>query len=608
ASGSDQVFAIDVDSRAILQTMPVFRRPRGIVWKTDGSRAWVTHLLVPDGEFSGRLTTVFPATWTTAAITLAQVFHLTFGGYPHAMQGAALGPNDLLWIPSGFINTSAGQLVGNPLTPLNTFHACIRPVNIATSTDMGLNTYFLSEGTSPALGFPGPGATPVGGPIAVVFKGPDAFVANLHSDDVTVLDDDILSPVEQTVIPVGNAPIGLARHPTIARVYVANWLSRDVSVLNAVSNTVVTTVPATGSEPLSAASLNGKRFFFKSRGPMSLDGRGACASCHVFGTTDGRDWDLSQFGKHIRSTPDNRGIRFTGAHDWTADKDEMQDHNFGILEFTGGVGLLPGGGNPPLGPPNAGLNQDMDDIGAYMETLRHRTETPYLLPGGIQTANADSGEVLFHDPVVGCANCHTGPFYTDSVLQQPFVKHDVGTADPGDSDAAAGLDTPSLVGAWDTAPYLHTANARTLRQVMTTFNPNDEHGTTSHLSTQQIDFIAEFINSIGWPDGVLPTDASASVGRDLASALEQVFPNPFHDRTSLRFSLERSPTAVRIDVFDVQGRRVRALLDRTMTRGTHLVGWDSRDDRGRLVATGAYFARLRVDGKDAGGKKMIVVH
>ena len=76
----------------------------------------------------------------------------------------------------------------------------------------------------------------------------------------------------------------------------------------------------------------------------------------------------------------------------------------------------------------------------------------------------------------------------------------------------------------------------------------------------------------------------------------------------LVISLDRSPTAVRIDVFDVQGRRVRTLLDRTMTRGTHIVGWDSRDDRGRLVAAGAYFARLTVDGQDAGGKKLVVLH
>jgi YVTN family beta-propeller protein len=609
ATGSDEVFAVDVATRTVIQTFSVFRRPRGVAWLTNGTRAYVTHLLTPDSEFFGRLTTVFPATWTTAPILVQQVFHPTYGGYPSTMQGAALAPGDqYLWLPNNFINTTAGALGSNDLTPTNIFHAVIRPINVVNSQDLNLNTYYLSEGTSPALGFPGPGATPVGGPIAVAFKGLDAFVVNLHSDNVTVLNTDIFNPIEKSVVAVGNAPIGIAMHPTIARGYVANWLSREVTVLNSFLHNVVTTVPTTAAEVLSASVLNGKQLFFTSRDEMSLDGRGACASCHVFGTHDSRDWDLSQFGKWIRSTPDTRGIKFTGPHDWTADKDEMQDHNFGILDFTGGVGLLPGGGNPPLGAPNAGLSQDMDDIGAFMETLLHREDTPYLLPGGVQTANADSGEVLFHDPVVGCATCHSGPFYTDSRLSQnPFVKHIVGTPDTADADAAAGFDTPSLVGVWDTGPYLHHANASTVQQVMTTFNPNDEHGTTSHLDSNQIDFIAEFVNSIGWPDSATVTD-TPEIARDPANALNGVFPNPFQDRTSVRFSVERSPSAVRIDVFDVQGRRVRTLLDRPMTRGTHIVGWDARDDRGRPVAAGAYFARLSLNGAPAGGKKMVVLH
>ena len=76
-----------------------------------------------------------------------------------------------------------------------------------------------------------------------------------------------------------------------------------------------------------------------------------------------------------------------------------------------------------------------------------------------------------------------------------------GTADLGDLDAAAGFDTPSLVGAWDTGPYLHHADALTLQQVMTTYNPNDEHGTTSQLSAAQIDFIADVVCPwcyLGW--------------------------------------------------------------------------------------------------------------
>ena len=57
----------------------------------------------------------------------------------------------------------------------------------------------------------------------------------------------------------------------------------------------------------------------------------------------------------------------------------------------------------------------------------------------------------------------------------------------------------------------------------------------------------------------------------------------------------------------MRGRRVRALFDRDVTRGTHVVGWDSRADDGSRVAPGVYFARLSIDGIDSGGRKLTVV-
>lgn len=600
ATGSNQVFAFDVETHATLATLPVYLRPRGICWRGDGGRAWVSHLLMP--EFQGRLTTVFSSTWTTAPSAVNQVFGQNLAGYPSTMQNITLAPapgDTLLWIPNNMIHTSNGQLLGNPMTATNMFHAVIRPWNTNFSADLSGSTYFLSEA-----------GTDVGGPIAVAFKGTRAYVANHHSDNVTVLNSNILSPSEVAMIPAGRAPIGIVANPVQTRAYVANWLSRDVTVINTGSNGVVTTVPATTYEPLDPHVLNGKRLFFTSTGNMSANNRSACASCHVFGTHDTRPWDLSQYGKHLRRTPDIRGIGWTGAHDWTGDKDEMADHDFGIHEFQFGAGLIPGGGNPPLGTPNKGLSQGMDDIGAWMATLKPRAGSPFRNPDGTQTASADSGEVLFNDPNVGCATCHVPPLFTDSRLQTPFIRHDVGTGDPGDPDAVGGFDTPSLIRAWDHAPYLHTANlgAMTLQSVMTTYNPNDLHGTTSQLSAAQIDFIADYVKQLQWPDSTgTPVDAPA-VGPRAGDGMEAAFPNPFDDRTSLRFALESNARNVRIEVYDVQGRRVRTLLDGPVTRGAHVVGWDSRDDTGARVAAGVYFARYSVDGRERDGRKMTVLH
>jgi hypothetical protein len=245
-----------------------------------------------------------------------------------------------------------------------------------------------------------------------------------------------------------------------------------------------------------------------------------------------------------------------------------------------------------------------------MAALRPRPGSPFRNPDGTQTAAADSGEVLFHDAVVGCATCHVPPFFTDSRLQTPFIRHDVGTGDPGDPDAVNGFDTPSLIRAWDHAPYLHTANlgAMTLQSVMTTYNPSDLHGTTSHLSTAQIGFIADYIKQLQWPDSTGTAVDAPAAGPRAGAGMEAAFPNPFGERTSLRFSLEGNVKRALVEVYDVRGRRVRTLLDRPMTRGTHLVGWDSRDESGARVAAGVYFARCTVDGRELEGRKMTVLH
>lgn len=603
ASGSNQLFVIDVDTRTVTDTLSVYRRPRGIAWRADGGRAWVTHLHIPD--FNGWLTTFFESTTTTSQIQIKQTFTTQFGGYPSNMQNISAGPvpfSDWLWLPNTLINASAGAIAANPLTTDNIMHAVITPVNATTSLHTGTNNYYLSEvGTS------------VSGPIATDFYAARAYTANLNSNNVTVSTQNLTSPTEIAVVPAGDAPIGIVTATLNPRIYVANWLSRDVTVIANGGPNVVTTVPSTAlTDPLSPAILNGKRLFFTSTGAMADDNTGACASCHAWGTYDAQEWDLSQFGKHKRNTPDMRGIGWTGAHDWTGDKDEMQDHEFGILEFTGGTGLTAGAGGPnaALGTPNRGLSSDLDDLAQFMSSLRHRTTTPFRNSDGTMTADALAGEVIFNSPATGCADCHIPPFYTDSTLELPFIKHDVGTVDPlaMDTDAEGGLDTPSLCGVWDTDPYLHTGFAPNLALIFQAFNPDDEHGATSQLTAGELNQLVAFLQQIAWPES---TGTSVGVpevaGAANSNRLDPAYPNPFADNTSLRFTLDARGGSVRLDVFDVTGRRVRTIFDRPLPKGTHVAGWDSRNDSGARVAPGTYFARLTVDGRPDGEKKMTVL-
>jgi len=100
--------------------------------------------------------------------------------------------------------------------------------------------------------------------------------------------------------------------------------------------------------------------------------------------------------------------------------------------------------------------------------------------------------------------------------------------------------------------------------------------------------------------------AAGSPPRPAAGTLLQNRPNPFTARTSIGFTLARAG-AVRLEVFDVGGRRVRTIADGSYDAGRHDVAWDGRDDAGRAVAAGNYRCRLSLPDGAALTRGMVVV-
>jgi hypothetical protein len=74
-------------------------------------------------------------------------------------------------------------------------------------------------------------------------------------------------------------------------------------------------------------------------------------------------------------------------------------------------------------------------------------------------------------------------------------------------------------------------------------------------------------------------------------------PNPFLERTTIPFYLPHGGE-VSIGIYDVVGRRVRALEPGWRTAGDHALEWDGRDDAGRRVPSGAYVARIGAGGEE----------
>ncbi len=83
------------------------------------------------------------------------------------------------------------------------------------------------------------------------------------------------------------------------------------------------------------------------------------------------------------------------------------------------------------------------------------------------------------------------------------------------------------------------------------------------------------------------------------------YPNPFNPTTRIDVSLQNSG-AVRLDVYDVQGRLVRSLYDGHLEAGLQSFVWDGNDDRGSRVGSGVYFGRLSTSDTTAQTKMVLL--
>jgi subtilisin family serine protease len=73
--------------------------------------------------------------------------------------------------------------------------------------------------------------------------------------------------------------------------------------------------------------------------------------------------------------------------------------------------------------------------------------------------------------------------------------------------------------------------------------------------------------------------------------LLKAYPNPFSSTTKIVFEIPvtNSVNITEINVYNVLGQRVRALLSEIKSADQHQVYWDGRDDMGYLLANGVYF-------------------
>ncbi|HEY3215736.1 MAG TPA: FlgD immunoglobulin-like domain containing protein [Candidatus Eisenbacteria bacterium] len=111
--------------------------------------------------------------------------------------------------------------------------------------------------------------------------------------------------------------------------------------------------------------------------------------------------------------------------------------------------------------------------------------------------------------------------------------------------------------------------------------------------TSLVEAAVDDFRLLGFPATTAVGDRPIPARTELMAAT----PNPFRDLTRLRYRLA-TPATVTLRIFDVGGRLVRTVESGTKEAGAHTVVWDGRDESGRSVPSGSFFARLSVEGRE----------
>jgi flagellar hook assembly protein FlgD len=79
--------------------------------------------------------------------------------------------------------------------------------------------------------------------------------------------------------------------------------------------------------------------------------------------------------------------------------------------------------------------------------------------------------------------------------------------------------------------------------------------------------------------------------------LYQNYPNPFNKQTIIKYYLPDigyQPAEIKLEIYDLLGRRVRALVDERQYPGEYTATWDGKSESGDDLPSGVYFYRLFV--------------
>jgi len=269
----------------------------------------------------------------------------------------------------------------------------------------------------------------------------------------------------------GNGPRGLALSPDGKKLATACYFTGTVVLSNADDGKQIACL-ALPNQPKMDSVRRGEMVFHD--GTYSFQHWLSCSTCHPDGArADGLNWDLLNDG--IGNPKNTRSLLLAARTPPAMSLGVRSDYS--VASAAGFRFILFREPTP----------EELEAVKDYIKAEQPE-KSPYLVNGKL-SAKAEKGKAIFESAKVGCSSCHPGPLFTDLKM------YDVGTHGELDRKDTT-FDTPTLIEAWRTAPYLHDGSAPTLREVIIDRNKKNTHGATSQLKPEEVDALIEYLRSL----------------------------------------------------------------------------------------------------------------
>jgi len=284
-------------------------------------------------------------------------------------------------------------------------------------------------------------------------------------------------------IPTGANPKGLVASPDGRRVYVANRLDDNITVIDVEKQEAVDTIDLGGPGVVTTLRWGAKLFNFAS---ISFQKQMSCATCHPENSVDGLIYDIAVDGGMGRNLVDNlsmRGLAETSPFKWTGKNPNLQRQEGprAAQLFFRTHGFTP---------------EENEAIVRFIEAIPQRPNR-YRQAEGRLVEFQEWGKMMFeraydnmgrYIPVSNrCITCHPPPYGTDRKV------HDV--ASKGYHDWDGNFDTPHLINVFERPPFMHDGRCYSLEEIWTEFNPDDTHGVTNDMMKEHLNALIEYMKT-----------------------------------------------------------------------------------------------------------------